>query len=65
MAFGMKSPIAADFAEIVKFDARAGRLFVSIIIKTPEKKRRSISPRRRQSSRWTSEPLRWATPISR
>ncbi len=27
MAFGMKAPIAADFAEIVKFDARAGRLF--------------------------------------
>ena len=27
MAFGMKTPVAADFAEIVKFDARAGRLF--------------------------------------
>jgi hypothetical protein len=27
MAFGMKSPIAADFAEIVKFEARAGRMF--------------------------------------
>jgi hypothetical protein len=23
----MKSPVAADFADIVKFDARAGRLF--------------------------------------
>jgi hypothetical protein len=27
MAFGMKSPLANDFAEIVKFDARAGRMF--------------------------------------
>ena len=27
MAFGMKTPVAADFAEIVKYDARAGRLF--------------------------------------
>jgi hypothetical protein len=27
MAFGMKAPVAGDYAEIVKFDARAGRLF--------------------------------------
>jgi hypothetical protein len=27
MAFGMKAPPAGDFAEIVKYDARAGRLF--------------------------------------
>jgi hypothetical protein len=27
MAFGMKVPVANDFAEIVKFDARAGRMF--------------------------------------
>ena len=27
MAFGMKSPVAADFNEIVKYDAKAGRMF--------------------------------------
>ena len=27
MAFGMKTPVAGDFADIVKFDARAGRFF--------------------------------------
>ena len=62
MPFGMQTPSAGDFADIVKYDANAGRMFkIDYDPATREKTPVDIAECLRQSSRLTLVPSKSAT----